>query len=92
MFGGDFRGGNSAPSRQWPEVTWCGKRAGHVAADTSLAGLIEHLRREMGPIATPSAIKFVNALPKKRSRKIMRRLLKAQETGAEIGDLSTLEQ
>jgi hypothetical protein len=46
----------------------------------------------MGPIATPLAIKFVAALPKPRSGKIMRRLLKAQETGAEIGDLSTLEQ
>jgi len=34
----------------------------------------------------------VTALPKTRSGKIMRRLLKAQETGAEIGDLSTLEQ
>jgi acetyl-CoA synthetase len=67
-------------------------RAGHVASDALLAGLIEHVRREMGPIATPSAIKFVTALPKTRSGKIMRRLLKAQETGAEIGDLSTLEQ
>jgi len=67
-------------------------RAGYVASDTLLAGLIEHVRREMGPIATPSAIKFVPALPKTRSGKIMRRLLKAQETGAEIGDLSTLKQ
>jgi len=67
-------------------------RAGHVASDALLANLIEHVRREMGPIATPSAIKFVPALPKTRSGKIMRRLLKAQETGAEIGDLSTLEQ
>jgi len=67
-------------------------RAGHVASDTLLAGLIEHVRGEMGPIATPSAIKFVPALPKTRSGKIMRRLLKAQETGAEVGDLSTLEQ
>ena len=67
-------------------------RAGHVASDALLAGLIEHVRREMGPIATPSAVKFLPALPKTRSGKIMRRLLKAQETGAEIGDLSTLEQ
>jgi acetyl-CoA synthetase len=67
-------------------------RSGHVASDALLASLIEHVRREMGPIATPSAIKFVTALPKTRSGKIMRRLLKAQETGAEIGDLSTLEQ
>ncbi len=49
-------------------------RAGHLASDTLLAGLIEHVRREMGPIATPSAIKFVSALPKTRSGKIMRRL------------------
>ncbi len=44
-------------------------RAGHVASDALLAGLIEHVRREMGPIATPSAIKFVAALPKTRSGK-----------------------
>jgi acetyl-CoA synthetase len=50
------------------------------------------VRRELGPIATPSAIEFVAGLPKTRSGKIMRRLLKAQATGAEIGDLSTLEQ
>jgi acetyl-CoA synthetase len=67
-------------------------RAGHQASDTLLAALIDHVRRELGPIATPSAVKFVAALPKTRSGKIMRRLLKAQETGAEIGDLSTLEQ
>lgn len=67
-------------------------RSGHMASETLLAALIDHVRREMGPIATPSAIKFVTALPKTRSGKIMRRLLKAQETGAEIGDLSTLEQ
>ena len=67
-------------------------RTGHVASDTVRAGLIEPVRREMAPIATPAAIKFVAALPKTRSGKIMRRLLKAQETGAEVGDLSTLEQ
>jgi acetyl-CoA synthetase len=67
-------------------------RAGHLASDTLMTSLIEHVRRELGPIATPSAVKFVTALPKTRSGKIMRRLLKAQETGAEIGDLSTLEQ
>ena len=67
-------------------------RAGHEPSETLAAGLIEHVRRELGPIATPSAVKFVDGLPKTRSGKIMRRLLKAQETGAEIGDLSTLEQ
>ena len=67
-------------------------RSGHTASDTLAAQLIEHVRRELGPIATPRAIEFVAALPKTRSGKIMRRLLKAQATGAEIGDLSTLEQ
>jgi len=67
-------------------------RAGHDPSDTLAASLIEHVRRELGPIATPSAIEFVTALPKTRSGKIMRRFLKAKETGAEIGDISTLEQ
>jgi acetyl-CoA synthetase len=67
-------------------------RAGHVSSDTLKAALVDHVRRELGPIATPSAIDFVPALPKTRSGKIMRRLLKARETGADIGDLSTLEQ
>jgi acetyl-CoA synthetase len=67
-------------------------RAGHEATEALTASLIEHVRRELGPIATPSSIKYVQGLPKTRSGKIMRRLLKAQETGAEIGDLSTLEQ
>jgi acetyl-CoA synthetase len=67
-------------------------RSGHVASDTLKAALVDHVRRELGPIATPSAIDFVPSLPKTRSGKIMRRLLKARETGADIGDLSTLEQ
>jgi acetyl-CoA synthetase len=67
-------------------------RSGHTASDTLAAALIDHVRRELGPIATPGAIEFVAGLPKTRSGKIMRRLLKAQATGAEIGDLSTLEQ
>ncbi|HUO61271.1 MAG TPA: acetate--CoA ligase [Candidatus Acidoferrales bacterium] len=67
-------------------------RAGHVASEALASALTEHVRRELGPIATPSAIDFVTALPKTRSGKIMRRYLKAKETGQEIGDISTLEQ
>ena len=67
-------------------------RAGHVASDTLSAALIEHVRRELGPIATPAALEFVSQLPKTRSGKIMRRYLKAKETGQEIGDISTMEQ
>jgi len=53
--------------------------------------LIEQVRRELGPIATPSALEFVTALPKTRSGKILRRFLKAKETGADAGDVSTME-
>jgi acetyl-CoA synthetase len=60
-------------------------------SDALAAALIEHVRRALGPIATPAALEFVSALPKTRSGKILRRLLKARESGAEPGDLSTLE-
>jgi acetyl-CoA synthetase len=66
-------------------------RANHVASDTLAAALIEHVRRELGPIATPSAIEFVTALPKTRSGKILRRFLKAKELGVDAGDVSTME-
>ncbi len=67
-------------------------RAGQEPSDTLSAALIEHVRRELGPIATPAHLEFVTSLPKTRSGKIMRRYLKAKETGQEIGDISTLEQ
>ena len=66
-------------------------RADHVPSDALSATLIEHVRRELGPIATPSMLVFVSALPKTRSGKILRRFLKAQETGADVGDVSTME-
>lgn len=49
------------------------------------------VRMEIGPIATPDEIVFVDKLPKTRSGKIMRRVLKAQELGQPVGDVSTLE-
>ncbi|HXZ82042.1 MAG TPA: acetate--CoA ligase [Terriglobales bacterium] len=67
-------------------------RAGHTACDALATTLVEHVRRELGPIATPSAIEFVAALPKTRSGKILRRFLKAKESGQDPGDISTMEQ
>jgi len=67
-------------------------RSGHEESDELLAELIKHVRRELGAIATPSKIKFMKALPKTRSGKIMRRYLKALETGSDVGDISTLEE
>jgi len=53
--------------------------------------LAKHMRDMVGPIATPDEVYFVGKLPKTRSGKIMRRVLKAVATGANIGDLTTLE-
>ena len=66
-------------------------RAGHTPSDALATALIEHVRRELGPIATPSALEFVAALPKTRSGKILRRFLKAKEAGVDAGDVSTME-
>jgi len=51
----------------------------------------EHLRSLIGPIATPEEVYFVESLPKTRSGKIMRRVLKAVAMGQSPGDLTTLE-
>ena len=53
--------------------------------------LRETIRTQIGPIATPSHFYIVNKLPKTRSGKIMRRLLKAIAKNEKIGDVSTLE-
>src|SRR5262249_55293538 len=55
-------------------------RDAHPPPEALAAALIEHVRRELGPIATPAGLEFVTALPKTRSGKILRRLLKAKET------------
>ncbi len=53
--------------------------------------LKRHVRKELGPIVVIRGIKFQDKLPKTRSGKIMRRVLKARELGLQEGDLSTLE-
>ena len=59
-------------------------------SDALARELKDHVRNEVGPIAIPAAIEFVPTLPKTRSGKIMRRLLKAQVMGQPVGDTSTL--
>jgi len=53
--------------------------------------LRRHVAKEIGPIAKPEEVHFVNMLPKTRSGKIMRRILRAIAEGREIGDVTTLE-
>jgi len=67
-------------------------RVGHTASPALEATLKDHVRHTLGAIACPSEIAFPDKLPKTRSGKIMRRLLKARELGKEVGDISTLEE
>ncbi|RLC95216.1 MAG: acetate--CoA ligase [Chloroflexi bacterium] len=53
--------------------------------------LVRHMRQAIGPVATPDEVYFVDSLPKTRSGKIMRRVLKALAVGQSVGDLTTLE-
>jgi acetyl-CoA synthetase len=60
------------------------------SADLEL-DIMNFIRKKLSPLAMPQDIEFVQSLPKTRSGKIMRRLLRAKEWGEEIGDVSTLE-
>ncbi len=71
---------------------YCILAAGVRPSDDLVDKLKEHIRHEVGPIAVPAKIEFVDTLPKTRSGKIMRRVLKARALGQPEGDLSTLEE
>lgn len=64
---------------------------GFNASDELMETLRQHVGHEVGPIAKPEKISFMEKLPKTRSGKIMRRVLKAQALGQDPGNLSTLE-
>jgi len=66
-------------------------KKGHEPSEKLIEEIKHHVRHVLGPIAVPDEIEFVEKLPKTRSGKIMRRVLKAQELGLPVGDISTLE-
>ena len=66
-------------------------KPGHEAGETLRQELIGFGRTRLGSAVAPREIDFIDNLPKTRSGKIMRRLLKARELGLPIGDTSTLE-
>ena len=68
-----------------------GLKPGFEAGDALRRELLGHARKRLGPAVAPRDIAFRANLPKTRSGKIMRRLLKARELGLPEGDLSTLE-
>jgi acetyl-CoA synthetase len=66
-------------------------KAGYQASDALRSELLGHARVRLGAAVAPKEIDFLPVLPRTRSGKIMRRLLKARELGLPEGDISTLE-
>ena len=64
---------------------------GHEASAELEKEIMAHARKRLGPAVAPRIIAIADSLPKTRSGKIMRRLLKARELGLPEGDTSTLE-
>jgi propionate--CoA ligase len=62
-----------------------------VEQDGVARGIKQLVRESIGPIAQPDAVHFVSTLPKTRSGKVMRRVIRAVYQGDNIGDLSTIE-
>ena len=66
-------------------------KTGQTASEALRKDIMAHARRQLGVAVAPREIAFSEQLPRTRSGKIMRRLLKARELGLPEGDLSTLE-
>lgn len=67
-------------------------KQGFYPSEELKKNIIEHVRKTLGPIVVFRDIQFVNMLPKTRSGKIMRRVMKRLFLGQELGDLSTIEE
>lgn len=67
-------------------------RSGYTKSEKLIEELRQHVGHEVGPIAKPEQIEIVDSLPKTRSGKIMRRVLKSRALGQDPGNLSTLEE
>jgi acetyl-CoA synthetase len=70
---------------------FCSLKAGYEPGEALRKELLGHARKRLGAAVAPKEIEFRPTLPRTRSGKIMRRLLKARELGLPEGDLSTLE-
>lgn len=67
-------------------------KEGVEGSDDLRTKLQEHVKKRLSDHAYPREIEFIDKLPKTRSGKIVRRILKAKELGQPIGDISTLEE
>jgi acetyl-CoA synthetase len=70
---------------------FCLLRAGFAPSEALSEELRQHVAQHISPIARPETVKFVDKLPKTRSGKIMRRIMKKLWMGEDLGDLSTIE-
>ncbi len=84
--------GKSDPIKGEIPIIYTVLRDGVEPSPDMVNELKKHLRATLGPVvASDAVITFVNTLPKTRSGKIMRRLLRAVAEGKELGDVTTLE-
>ncbi|GIW54399.1 MAG: acetyl-coenzyme A synthetase [Nitrospiraceae bacterium] len=67
-------------------------KQGYQESRDLIQSLKDHVLKELGKIAVPQEVEIVASLPKTRSGKIMRRVLKAKELGQDPGDISTIEE
>jgi acetyl-CoA synthetase len=65
-------------------------KPGHAPGDDLELDIMNFIRKKLSPLAMPQEIEFVDSLPKTRSGKIMRRVLRCREFGEPVGDISTL--
>ena len=66
-------------------------KPGFAPSEELELGIMNFVRKRLSPLAMPQEIEFVDRVPKTRSGKILRRVLKAKEAGQPIGDVSTLD-
>jgi len=83
--------GKPDPIKHEVPVAFVVLREGYKPSPELAEDIKMFIRKNVGPIAVPAFVFFVNKLPKTRSGKIMRRLLKAVVKGEELGDTTTLE-
>ncbi|NWF69145.1 MAG: acetate--CoA ligase [Chloroflexi bacterium] len=71
---------------------YCILKAGYQPSEALVNELKDHIRQQIGPIAVPTKLELVTSLPKTRSGKIMRRVIRARAMGMPEGDTTTLEE
>ncbi len=84
--------GKPDPDRGEIIKAFCVLRPGNKPSDNLKEEVAQFVKKHLAGHAYPREIEFIDKLPKTRSGKIMRRVLKAKELGQPIGDISTLEE